>query len=260
VGLGQHGHGLLHGVAGAQLRHLARKPQALARAGATGRLALFAREHDHPALVARRDVGRPLGEGITAVRLLRGLASCALCGHRITTVYFGDPKKRGMSYVCAQRLVKKCSASYVHAPTLDGLVAVATLERLVELRRELARPLAPARAERRRVDPAAQAAQVRVKRDRIIAFAAAGHITEADMVAFVSANGVDGAKFSEAFRSFAVSTQATKARQLTDAYKIDGVPALGINGRFFTSGALAGSHERALAVADFLIERSRQKA
>jgi thiol:disulfide interchange protein DsbA len=84
--------------------------------------------------------------------------------------------------------------------------------------------------------------------------------TEADMVAFVSANGVDGAKFSEAFRSFAVSTQATKARQLTDAYKIDGVPALGINGRFFTSGALAGSHERALAVADFLIERSRQKA
>lgn len=84
--------------------------------------------------------------------------------------------------------------------------------------------------------------------------------TEADMVAFVTANGVDGAKFTEAFRSFAVNTQATKARQLSDAYKIDGVPALGINGRFFTSGALAGSHERALAVADFLIERSRQKA
>jgi thiol:disulfide interchange protein DsbA len=83
--------------------------------------------------------------------------------------------------------------------------------------------------------------------------------TEADMVAFVSANGVDGAKFAEVFRSFAVNTQATKARQLSDAYKIDGVPALGINGRYFTSGALAGSHERALAVADFLIERSRQK-
>jgi protein dithiol oxidoreductase (disulfide-forming) len=83
---------------------------------------------------------------------------------------------------------------------------------------------------------------------------------EADIVAFVTANGVDGAKFAEAFRSFAVNTQATKARQLSDAYKIDGVPALGINGRFFTSGALAGSHERALAVADFLIDRSRQKA
>jgi len=85
------------------------------------------------------------------------------------------------------------------------------------------------------------------------------HMTsEADMVAFVSANGVDGAKFSEMFRSFQVATQATKARQLTDAYKIDGVPALGINGRFYTSGSLAGTHERALAVADFLIQRSRQ--
>jgi thiol:disulfide interchange protein DsbA len=47
---------------------------------------------------------------------------------------------------------------------------------------------------------------------------------------------------------------------LSEAYKIDGVPALGIQGRFYTSGALAGSHERALAVADFLIQRARQKA
>jgi len=83
---------------------------------------------------------------------------------------------------------------------------------------------------------------------------------EADILAFVTANGVDGAKFTESYRSFQVNTQANRARQLSDAYKIDGVPALGINGRFFTSGALAGSHERALAVADFLIERSRQKA
>jgi len=85
-------------------------------------------------------------------------------------------------------------------------------------------------------------------------------IAESDMVAFVSANGVDGAKFSEMFRSFAVTTKANRAKQLSDAYKIDGVPALGIHGRFFTSGALAGSHERALAVADFLIDRARKPA
>ncbi len=81
--------------------------------------------------------------------------------------------------------------------------------------------------------------------------------TEADMTAFVVANGVDGAKFTETFRSFGVNTKANRARQLSDAYKIDGVPALGINGRYFTSGALAGSHERALAVTDYLIDRSR---
>ena len=83
-------------------------------------------------------------------------------------------------------------------------------------------------------------------------------LSESDMVAFVSANGIDGAKFSEMFRSFQVSTQANRAKQLTDAYKIDGVPAMGIQGRFFTSGALAGGHDRALAVTDFLIERSRK--
>jgi protein dithiol oxidoreductase (disulfide-forming) len=82
-------------------------------------------------------------------------------------------------------------------------------------------------------------------------------LTEPEMVAFVSANGVDGAKFSEMYHSFQVATQSTKAKQLTDAYKIDGVPALGIQGRFYTSGSLAGTHERALAVADFLIQRSR---
>ena len=81
---------------------------------------------------------------------------------------------------------------------------------------------------------------------------------EADIVAFVTANGVDGARFTSAFKSFSVATKASRAKQLSDAYKIDGVPALGINGRFYTSGSLAGSHERAFAVADYLIQRSRQ--
>jgi thiol:disulfide interchange protein DsbA len=85
-------------------------------------------------------------------------------------------------------------------------------------------------------------------------------LSEQDMVAFVSANGVDGAKFSEAFRSFDVATKANKAKSLSDAYKIDGVPAIGIQGRYFTSASLAGSHERALAVTDFLIQRSRSGA
>ena len=84
--------------------------------------------------------------------------------------------------------------------------------------------------------------------------------TESDVLAFIKDQGLDMAKFGDAFKSFQVNTKANRAKQLSDAYKIDGVPALGINGRFFTSGALAGSHERALAVADFLIERSRQKA
>jgi thiol:disulfide interchange protein DsbA len=83
---------------------------------------------------------------------------------------------------------------------------------------------------------------------------------ESEIMAFVKDQGLDVAKFGEAFKSFSVSAKAGRAKQLTDAYKIDGVPALGIHGRFYTSGALAGNHERALAVADFLIQRSRQRS
>ena len=84
--------------------------------------------------------------------------------------------------------------------------------------------------------------------------------TESEIMAFVKDQGVDMDKFGEAFKSFQVNTKATRAKTLTEAYKIDGVPALGIHGRFFTSGALTGSHDRALAVTDFLIQRARQVA
>ncbi len=81
--------------------------------------------------------------------------------------------------------------------------------------------------------------------------------TEAEVMAYVKEQGVDMVKFGDLYKSFQVNTQSAKARQLADAYKIDGVPALGIQGRFWTAASLAGNHERALAVADFLIQRSR---
>ncbi len=80
----------------------------------------------------------------------------------------------------------------------------------------------------------------------------------ADISAFMARNGVDGAKFMEAYDSFAVQAKAKQATQQAAAYKIDGVPAIGIQGRYYTSGSLAGTNEKALAVADFLIQRVRK--
>jgi thiol:disulfide interchange protein DsbA len=85
-------------------------------------------------------------------------------------------------------------------------------------------------------------------------------LTEKAYVDFMAANGVDAGKFAAAFRGFSVNTKANRARQLSDAYKIDGVPALGIQGRFYTSGSLAGGGERVLAVASFLVDRARRGA
>lgn len=84
--------------------------------------------------------------------------------------------------------------------------------------------------------------------------------TEAEITAFLVANGVDGAKFTEAFRSFSVNTKVSRGKQVSNAYKIDGVPAIGVQGRYYTSATLSGSHERALQVADWLIQRARQPA
>ena len=82
----------------------------------------------------------------------------------------------------------------------------------------------------------------------------------ADITAFMTTNGIDAAKFGQAYDSFTVQSKVRQASHLTNAYKIDGVPALGVQGRYYTSGPLAGSNERSLLVADYLIERIRKGA
>ena len=82
----------------------------------------------------------------------------------------------------------------------------------------------------------------------------------ADIAAFMTKNGVDGDKFLEHYNGFSVQTKVRQATQLAQAYKLDGVPAIGVQGRYFTSATLAGSPERALAVADYLIQQVRGKA
>jgi thiol:disulfide interchange protein DsbA len=81
---------------------------------------------------------------------------------------------------------------------------------------------------------------------------------ESEILAFMTANGVDATKFGETFKSFTVASKFKQARQLAEAYRIDGVPTLGIHGRFFTSPSLAGGADQALRVADQLIQRARQ--
>ena len=76
--------------------------------------------------------------------------------------------------------------------------------------------------------------------------------------AWLEKQGVNKAKFEEQYNSFSVSTKARKATQLQNDFKVDGVPALGVAGRFYTSGALAQTMERALVVTDYLVSQVRQ--
>lgn len=69
--------------------------------------------------------------------------------------------------------------------------------------------------------------------------------------------GLDKAKFVEHFNSFNTYKLATKAKQLANAYQIEGVPALGVAGRYITDGSMAKNMERALQITDFLVAQAR---
>ena len=72
------------------------------------------------------------------------------------------------------------------------------------------------------------------------------------IIDWVVKQGVDKAKFQEHYTSFSVSTKASRGTQLQNAYRIEGVPALGVAGRFVTDSTMAKSMERALQVVEFL--------
>ena len=81
---------------------------------------------------------------------------------------------------------------------------------------------------------------------------------EDQILAWAQKNGLDKAKFQEIYNSFSVQTKARKAKQLQDAFQVEGVPALGIAGRWYTDGSMAGNMGRALQVTDYLVGEARK--
>ena len=82
--------------------------------------------------------------------------------------------------------------------------------------------------------------------------------TESEILDWAKTAGVDATKLGDTMKGFAVATKLRQSKQLADGYRIEGVPTLGIQGRFMTSPSIAGTPERALAVADALIAQSRK--
>jgi len=82
--------------------------------------------------------------------------------------------------------------------------------------------------------------------------------TEAGVADWVAKMGVDAKHFMDAYKSFGVNGKVQRADQVARNYKIRGVPTLAIDGRYTTSGAIAGSHEEALKVTDALIAKIRK--
>jgi thiol:disulfide interchange protein DsbA len=69
-------------------------------------------------------------------------------------------------------------------------------------------------------------------------------------------NGIDRKKFLDAWKSFSVASKVQRAGQLEKAYKVSGVPALAVEGKYMVGDM--GFSEK-LVVADKLIAKARNE-
>lgn len=82
-------------------------------------------------------------------------------------------------------------------------------------------------------------------------------VDEASLSKFFAEHGVDTALFKRTYESFAVDAQLRQAQQSTRAYRITGVPAVVVNGKYLTSVSAAGGDEALIGVINDLVARER---
>jgi protein dithiol oxidoreductase (disulfide-forming) len=78
------------------------------------------------------------------------------------------------------------------------------------------------------------------------------------MVEWAGKQGLDAKLFEQTLESFGVKTKMKKASNLAAAHLVDGVPALTVNGKFYTAPSMAGSNGGALRLVDQFVEQERK--
>lgn len=72
-------------------------------------------------------------------------------------------------------------------------------------------------------------------------------------------NGVDPNRFFDTMKSFGVQTKLRRATQLTVAYRIDGTPAMAVQGRYTVSAEQGRSQQGMLDTVDYLVGIARKQ-
>lgn len=77
-------------------------------------------------------------------------------------------------------------------------------------------------------------------------------------VDFAKANGIDEKQFLQAYNSFSVSSNLTRAERLTESYRVPGTPYFVVNGKYTTDVSMAGGQTQLLALlADLAASEKR---
>ena len=72
---------------------------------------------------------------------------------------------------------------------------------------------------------------------------------------FMASQGIDETKFRQTYSSFQVDALLRKNLKNEQKYGHNGVPAVIVNGKYLTSGSMAGSNDRLIKVINFLVSR-----
>jgi len=82
--------------------------------------------------------------------------------------------------------------------------------------------------------------------------------TRERMVEFFARFDVSEQQFTEAWDSFAVQTNLRRSDALVKRYRLTGVPAVVVNGKYVTGADLAGGNKQLLDVINFLVEKEKR--
>lgn len=77
---------------------------------------------------------------------------------------------------------------------------------------------------------------------------------------FFGEKGVKGADFDRVFKSHEIEIRIKQAYQLAQSYRLTGVPAFVVNGKYLTSGQLAGTYDNIINTINQLVEMERGAA
>ena len=93
--------------------------------------------------------------------------------------------------------------------------------------------------------------------------------TDNEIADFIGKQGVDKKKFLDMYNSFAVQTKVRQATQMQNAYQVDGVPLVAVDGRYLTSPSIVGAsignrpepvlQSSTLQVMDFLVAKAAKE-
>jgi thiol:disulfide interchange protein DsbA len=76
---------------------------------------------------------------------------------------------------------------------------------------------------------------------------------------FLAKQGVDIAKYDSALRSFSVESQVKRAFQTAQAYRLDGVPSIAVNGRYLLSASQVGDGQGMIDMTDAVLGQARKQ-